>query len=100
MTFPAKPTTKELSDTRELQKFPAFNSSMIGGNTVTDKNPDFAGQGSDSEATHDVVAHEVDYVGFSHPTPVLPGPETPASDLEVDEKGSGYTPSARAWKET
>jgi hypothetical protein len=99
MTFPAKPTTKDLSGTKELSRFPSFDSSQAGGNTITEKNPDFGGQGSDSEATHDVVFHELTDFGNVHPTPDLPGPETPASSLDVDEKGSGYTPSARTWKE-
>lgn len=99
MTFPAKPTTKDLSGTPELQDFPAYDASMAGGNMVTDKNKHFAGQGTDSEATHDVIAGNVNWVGDAQHAPVLPGPSTPASDLDVDEKGSGYSPSARTWKE-
>lgn len=99
MSFPEQPTTRDLSQTPELEGFPAFDSSMLGGNTVTDKNPHFAGQGSDSEATHDVVAHSLSYAGYSHPTPELPGPETPDGELSTDEHGTGYTPEPRQWKE-
>lgn len=99
MTFPEKPTTKSLSDIKELDGFPSFNSSMAGGQTVTNKDPNFAGQGSDSEATHDVTAHDLSYAGYGHDTPDLPGSNTPASELDVDEKGSGYTPSAHTWTE-
>lgn len=100
MTFPEKPTTKDVSEIPENQDFPAYHSSMAGGNMVTDKSPYFAGQGADSEGSHDVIAHNVDYVGFSHPTPVLPGPVTPESELDTDEKGSGYSPSPLTWKVT
>jgi hypothetical protein len=96
---PAKPTTKDLSDTPEAQSFPSYFSSMAGGNMVTEKNPHFAGQGTDSEASHDVVAGDVDWVGSQQHVPVLPGDKTPAGELDTDEKGSGYTPSARTWKE-
>jgi hypothetical protein len=72
---------------------------MAGGNTITDKDAHFAGQGTPSEATSDVVAKNVQYVGFSHDPPVLPGNETSASDLGTDEKGTGYSPAAPAWKE-
>jgi|ERR1700722_170071 len=99
MTFPAKPTTKDLSDTPEAKNFPAYNSSMAGGNMVTEKNPHFAGQGTDSEASHDVVAGNVDWVGNIQHAPVLPGAPTPESDLKNYETGSGYTPKPRKWKE-
>jgi hypothetical protein len=98
-SFPEKPTTKDLSDTPEAQAFPSYYSSMGGGNMVTEKNPHFAGQGTDSEATHDVVAGNVDWVGNEQHAPVFGADKTPASDLDVDEKGSGYTPSARTWKD-
>lgn len=94
-----KPTTEDLSNIAELDGFPAFSSSMAGGATVTDKNPHFAGQGSDSEASHDVTTSNVDYGGYGHNTPDLPGARTPASDLDTDEKGSGYSPSPRTWKD-
>lgn len=99
MSFPEKPTCKDLSSLPENQDFPAYHSSMAGGNMTTAKNPHFAGQGTDSEASHDVVAGNVDWVGNIQNTPVLPGPETPAGDLSTDEEGSGYSPSARTWKE-
>jgi hypothetical protein len=99
MSFPEKPTTKDLSDTRELAGYPSFSSSMGAGNMVTEKNPHFSGQGTDSEATHDVVAGDVDWVGNQQHAPELPGAKTPAGDLKTDEKGSGYTPSALAWKD-
>ncbi len=102
MSFSEKPTTKDLSDTPVLKKFPGFNSSMAATNTITDKleaDGLNSGQGTPSESTQDVVAHNVSYVGFSHNTPDLPGPETPAGDLSTDEKGSGYTPTAHVWKE-
>lgn len=95
----SKATTEDLSSTKELAGFPSFNASMLGGNTVTNKDPNFSGQGSDSEATHDIAARDLDYAGYGHNTPDLPGAKTPASDLDVDEKGSGYAPSARSWKE-
>lgn len=99
MTFSEKPTTKDLSSTKELASFPSFYSSMAATNTVTDKDPNFAGQGTPSEASQDVVTKNVSYVGYSHATPVLPGPAASASDLGTDEKGSGYTPSALTWKD-
>lgn len=90
---------KDLSDIPENKEFPAYHSSMAGGNMVTEKNPHFAGQGSPSEATDDITAKDIDWVGYSHDTPVLPGEETPGEDLDVFEKGTGYTPTARTWKE-
>lgn len=99
MTFPEKPTTHDLSDIKELKHFPSFNSSMAGTNTITDKDPNFAGQGTPSEASSDVVAKNVSYVGFSHNPPDLPGAETTASEVDVDTKSTGYTPSPLTWKE-
>lgn len=100
MSFPEKPTTKDLSDTRELKGFPGYNSSMAGGNMVTDKDQNFAGRGSDSEATHDVAAASMTDFGNAHTTPVLPGSEAVGdTSLGVDEKGSGYSPSAHTWKD-
>lgn len=99
MSFPEQPTTKDLSDIKELKKFPSFDSSMAGSNMITDKNPDFAGQGTPSEASQDVVGSKMTDFGDSHATPDLPGPETPASNLDVKEKGSGYSPSAHTWKD-
>lgn len=99
MSFPEQPTTKDLSDIKELKKFPSFQASMAGGNMVSDKDKNFAGQGSDSEASHDVVAGDVSWVGSAQNVPDLPGPETPASELGTDEKGSGYSPSAHTWKD-
>jgi len=99
MSFPEKPTCKDLSDTKELKRFPGFNSSMAATNTITDKNPDFAGQGTPSESTQDVVARTTSYVGYSHPTADLPGPEAVSdSELHTDEKGSGYSPTTPAWE--
>jgi hypothetical protein len=98
MSFPEKPTCKDLSDIPEGQAFPAFYSSMAGGNMVTDKNPHFAGQGRDSEATHDVVAGDVDWVGSAQNVPVLPGPSDD-SHVHTDETGGGYTPHPHTWKE-
>jgi hypothetical protein len=95
----SRPTTEDLSDIKELKSFPGFDSSMLGGNTITDKNPDFAGQGSDSEATHDVVAHSLSYAGYSHATPALPGPDAVTGHVGTDEKGDGYSPQHPAWKE-
>jgi hypothetical protein len=101
MTFPAKPTTRDLSDIPENQAFPAYYSSQAGGNMVTEKNPHFGGRGSDTEAVHDVTAANMTDFGNEQHTPVLPGPEVENTDSEVnvDEKGSGYTPAARTWKE-
>jgi hypothetical protein len=99
MTFPQKPTVRDLSDLKELKSFPSFSSSMAGGNMVTQKSEDFAGQGSDSEASHDVVAREMTDFGNAQKTPDLPGPETPASELGTAEKGTGWTPAPPAWKE-
>jgi hypothetical protein len=100
MSFPEKSTCKDLSDTPEAQAFPAYYSSMAGGNMVTEKNPHFAGKGEDSEATHDVVAGNVDWVGNVQEVPILPGPSDESDlDSHEHEKGSGYSPSARAWKE-
>jgi hypothetical protein len=98
MTFPEKSTAKDLSDTPEAQAFPAYYSSMAGGNTITEKNPHFAGHGEDSEATHDVVAKSITWTGVIHDVPVLPGPSD-ESHVETDEKGSGYSPAAHVWKE-
>lgn len=99
MSFPEKATTRDLSEIAENQDFPAYDSSMAGSNMVTEKNPHFAGQGSDSEATHDVVAASANWAGNMHNTPVLPGSDTPASDLDTDEPGSSYAPHPREWKE-
>jgi hypothetical protein len=99
MTFPEKPTTTDLSNLPENQGFPAYNSSMAGGNTITNKDPRFAGQGTDSEATHDVVAGNLHSFGDAHDVPVLPGSKAPESGLGTDVKDSGYTPSALTWKE-
>jgi hypothetical protein len=99
MSFPEKPTTKDLSDTKELKSFPSYYSSMAAGNTVTDKDPNFAGQGTPSEATQDVIAKNVSYVGYAHEPPVLPGPDAETGDVNTDVKDSGYTPSALTWKE-
>ncbi len=100
-TFPEKPTTQDLSDIPVLKRFPSMQSSMGGGNMVTEKLDDgiFAGQGSDSEATHDVVAADVDWVGNIQHAPDLPGPMAVGDgDLKTDEKGSGYTPKPLSWK--
>lgn len=97
--FPEKPTTKDLSDLKELKKFPGFDSSMAATNTITDKDPNFAGQGTPSEATTDVVAKNVSYVGYSHETPDLPGPDAVKGETGTDAKADGYTPSARTWKD-
>jgi hypothetical protein len=101
MSFPEKPTTKDLSDVKEVKGFPSYNSSMAGGNMVTDKDPNFAGRGSDSEATHDVAAASMTDFGNAHTTPVLPGSEVEGSnkDLDVDEKGKGYSPQPLTWKD-
>ncbi len=100
MTFSEKPTTKDLSDIKELAGYPSYGSSMAGGNMVTEKNPHFAGRGSDSEASHDVVAGGVDWVGNQQETPRLPGPDAVGDDrLKTDEKGSGFTASPLSWKE-
>ncbi len=99
MSFSEKPTTKDLSDIKELKRFPGFDSSMAATNTVTDKNPDFAGQGTPSESTQDVVSRTTNYVGFSHATPELPGPEAVEGHTSTDEKGSGYSPAVPTWKE-
>lgn len=96
---PGKVTVEDLSNLKELQNFPSYNSSMAGGNTVTDKDPNFAGQGIPSETTEDVTAHNVSYVGQSHDTVELTAEKTPEGDVSTDEKSTGYTPSARAWKE-
>lgn len=99
MTFPEKPTIKDLSDLPENQDFPAYHSSMGGGNMVTNKSKFFSGQGTDSEATHDVIAGDVDWEGSSQDPAVLPGPETPASDLDTGLKSSGYSQPSHDWKE-
>ena len=104
MTFPAKPTTHDLSDLPENKGFPAYHASMAGGNSVTDKDPSFAGRGTPSEATAGVVAKGVSYVGFSHDTPGLPGPEAVTDkslDVDVDksaEYGPGMGSPQRTWK--
>lgn len=95
---PDKCTVENLSSLPENQNFPGYYSSMGGGNMVTEKNPHFAGHGTDSEASHDVVAGNVDWVGNMQEVPVLPGPSS-ESHVETDEKGSGYSPAARTWKE-
>lgn len=100
MSFSEKPTTKDLSDLPENKGFPAYHSSMAATNTVTDKDPNFAGRGTPSEATQDVVAKDVSYVGYSHDVPDLPGPEAVGdSALGVDEKGKGYNPTPLTWKD-
>lgn len=84
-----QPTTKDLSGIPENQGFPAYDSSMHAGNTISAKNPHFAGQGTDSEATHDVVeSSDPGVVGNVQHVPVLPGTKTPASQTDVDEKGT------------
>jgi hypothetical protein len=99
MTFPGKPTTRDLSDLPENKDFPGYHSSMAGGNMVTNKDTRFSGQGTDSEATHDVVAGEVRWTGDAHDVPVFSDTGTSAPDLDVDEKGSGGAPStASTWK--
>ena len=95
---PSKTTVEDLSNLPENQDFPGYYSSMCGGNTITEKNPHFAGQGHDSEATHDVVAGNITWTGIVHDVPVLPG-SSDESHVETDDKGSGYTPAARTWKE-
>jgi hypothetical protein len=101
MTFPAKPTTHDLSDIRELKRFPSFNSSQAGGNMITEKNPDFAGQGSDSEAVHDVVMASMTDFGNQQSTPVLPGPDAAKGETgtAVRATGAGIGSAPRAWKE-
>jgi hypothetical protein len=98
---PNKVTVKDLSSLPENQSFPAYHSSMAGGNMTTTKNPHFAGQGTDSEATHDVVAGNVDWVGNIQNVPVLPGPDAVGdSHLSTDEKGSnGHDSAIHPWKE-
>ena len=98
MTFPEKPTTKDLSSLPENQDFPGYGSSMSGSNLITAKNEHFAGQGSDSEATHDIIAGRLTDFGDVQHTPVLPGPSA-ESHVNTDEKGSGYSPAAHVWKE-
>ena len=98
--FPQEPTTKDLSDLPAGQGFPSYCSSMAGSNMVSEKNPHFSGQGTDSEASHDVVAADVDWVGNIQKAPVFTHEVTPpASDLETDEKGTGYSPAPCEWKE-
>ncbi len=103
MSFPEKPTTKDLSDTAVLKRFPGFDSSMSATNTITDKleaDGLNSGQGTPSEATQDVVSHNANYVGFSHQTPDLPGPDAITSGLSTDEKGSaGHDSAIHPWKE-
>lgn len=98
MTFPTKPTTHDLSNLPENQNFPAYHSSMAGGNSITDKDENFGGRGTPSEGTKDVVARNISYVGYSHDTPDLPGPD--AVEVKPDDvKAGGYSPSGRTWKE-
>jgi hypothetical protein len=95
-----KATVEDLSGTPVLKRFPAFNSSMAGGNMVSEKLDEgiFAGCGSDSEATHDVVAGNVDWVGNVQGVPELPGPDAVGHDhLDTDNKGSGYSPGGTDW---
>ena len=101
MTFPSKPTTRDLSDLPENKGFPAYDSSMAGGNMVTRKNPYFAGRGSDTEAVHDVVVAKLTDFGNEQETPKLPGPEAVTDgDLGTDVKATGNGPgSSHAWKE-
>jgi hypothetical protein len=104
MTFPAKPTTRDLSDLPENKGFPAYNASMAGTNTITNKDPNFGGRGSDSEATHDVVAGNVNWIGDAHDTPDLPGPEAVTDKNlavgvpESAESGLGMGSPQRTWK--
>jgi hypothetical protein len=102
MTFPAKPTTRDLSDIPENKPFPSYDSSMAGGNMITEKNPHFAGRGSDSEAVHDVVMATMTDFGNQQSPPVLPGAEAEGADgdVGVDVHATGYSPaSPRSWKE-
>lgn len=97
---PNKITVEVLSGMPENQAFPSFHSSMAGGNTITEKDPYFGGRGSRSEATHMVMAHELHDFGDITDTPVLAAEsESKEAELNTDEKGSGYTPTPRAWKE-
>lgn len=99
MTFPAKPTTHDLSDIRELAAFPSFHSSMAGGNMVTEKSKFFAGRGSDTEAVHDVVAATMTDFGNQQSPPELPGPDAVTDkDLGTDVKATGSAGSSRAWE--
>jgi hypothetical protein len=102
MAFPSKPTTQDLSDRPELAGWPSFDSSMGGGNMITEKNPHFAGRGSDSEGTHDVVAHALTDFGNVQRTPPLPGPDAVGGEhagTRTVTAGS-HSPAAPAWKKT
>jgi hypothetical protein len=102
MTFPAKPTTRDLSDLPENKDFPSYSSSQAGTNTITNKDPNFGGRGSDSEATHDVVAGNVSWIGDAHDTPDLPGSEAVTDkslSVEIAESaGPGFDSPQRTWK--
>ena len=88
MTFPAEPTTKDLSHLLE-KGFPAYNASMSNGNTITNKAPGVT-TGTPSEGTEGINGRDV---------PDLVAEATPASDTGVTVKSAGYTPSALTWKE-
>lgn len=96
---PNKLTVEDLSATPEAKNFPSYFSSMGGGNMITEKSPHFAGQGTDSEASHDVVAKDVDWVGYMQEAPVLTNDKTPEGNVSTDDKGSGFKPTPMTWKE-
>lgn len=104
MTFPAKPTTHDLSSLPENQHFPAYDASMAGGNMITRKDPNFAGRGSDSEAVHDVVMATMTDFGNEQSPADLPGPEAVTDknltvDVpESDQDGLGMGSPQRTWK--
>ena len=99
MTFPAKPTTQDLSD-RMPKGWPSFNASMAGGNMVTQP-PPFGAPGSDSEATHDVVAGDSDWIGDAHYVPdlVAEAKNTGTHTVSAAEQPAAR-PRARAWRKT
>jgi hypothetical protein len=95
--FEGQPTVENLSHLPENENWPSYYSSMAGGNMVTKKNPHFAGQGSDTEATHDVVAGNVDWVGNIQAAPILTDEPSVEGDIHTDNKGSGYSPGGTDW---
>jgi hypothetical protein len=98
MSFPEKSTCKDLSDLPENKRFPTYGASMAGGN-ATSEVPVMGAPGTESEGYALVwdTAHH-DFGDPTHPAD-LPGPATSEGELSTDEKGSGHSPAAPAWKE-
>ena len=94
----SSPTVENLSHLPENQNWPSYFSSMAGGNMITKKNPHFAGQGSDTEAVHDVAEAGMTDFGNIQEAPALTDEPNNDSQLSTDEKGSGYSPGSPSWE--